>query len=266
MADLPPNLRPDAFAGAAEDYLRYRPPYPAALVECLVGEAAAGPHARAIDLACGPGRLTIDLAPRFGEVWAVDLEPEMIAVARAEAARRGLANVRWSVGRAEELEAPASAFSLITVGEAFHRLDRPLTLGAAMRWLAPGGVFATLGAQTFLEGEARWRRVLAGIAERWIAEAAAPAPAHATFVERQQALFAGAGFTDFRAREFEAAHEWTLEGLLGFLRSTSVLSRHALGERHTAFEDEVSAALLAADPSGRYRETLRFGCTMGRKP
>jgi hypothetical protein len=54
--------------------------------------------------------------------------------------------------------------------------------------------------------------------------------------------------------------------LLGNLRSTSVLSRAALSERHQAFEAALSDALLACDPSGRYAETVRFGYSLARKP
>jgi hypothetical protein len=57
-----------------------------------------------------------------------------------------------------------------------------------------------------------------------------------------------------------------LPDLLGNLRSTSVLSRNALGTRHATFEAEVSSALLAFDPAGRYAEQIRCGYTFARKP
>jgi hypothetical protein len=46
----------------------------------------------------------------------------------------------------------------------------------------------------------------------------------------------------------------------------SVLSRQALGERHAAFEADVTAALLAFDPSGRYAESVGCGYTLARSP
>lgn len=75
-----------------------------------------------------------------------------------------------------------------------------------------------------------------------------------------------AGFAPVVSHDFDAAHEWRLPELLGNLRSTSVLSRAALGERHQAFEAALTSALLAHDPSGRYAETVRFGYTVARKP
>jgi hypothetical protein len=75
-----------------------------------------------------------------------------------------------------------------------------------------------------------------------------------------------AGFVEVGAEDFTFQHAWTLPDLLGNLRSTSVLSPHALGARHAAFEAELSAALLAFDRAGRYVEQVRCGYTFARKP
>ena len=53
MPKLPPNMRPDAFAGLADDYARYRLPYPRALLEELMAEARLPAKPRLLDLACG---------------------------------------------------------------------------------------------------------------------------------------------------------------------------------------------------------------------
>jgi len=76
----------------------------------------------------------------------------------------------------------------------------------------------------------------------------------------------GAGFVEVASHDFWFAHEWRLPDLLGNLRSMSVLSPHALGTRHAAFEAELSNALLAFEPSGRYAEQISCGYTLARKP
>jgi ubiquinone/menaquinone biosynthesis C-methylase UbiE len=122
--DTPRNFQAGAFAGTAEAYFRYRPPYPKALLASLVTQAHLPGSAVLLDLACGPGRVTLDLAASFEHVHAIDLEIEMIEVGRREAARRGVRNVEWRVGRAEEVSIAAESVDLITIGEAFHRLDQ----------------------------------------------------------------------------------------------------------------------------------------------
>jgi SAM-dependent methyltransferase len=268
---LPPNLRPDAFVGAAADYARYRLPYPAQLLQSFLAEAAlptAG--ARLIDLACGPGRVTLAIADRFGEVLAVDLEPEMIEAGQHEAARRGIRHIRWSVGRAEDFDAPAGHINLVTIGEAFHRVDRPLVAAKAFGWLKPGGGLVTLGMQSFMHGDAPWRLIVKEISMHFVGRPAerkggSPNPTPAEGLADQEAALRDAGF-EVASFDFDFAHEWTLPDLLGNLRSMSTVSPHALGARHAAFEAELRAALLAFEPSGRYAEHISCGYTFARKP
>src|ERR1700722_1149292 len=108
MSDAP-NLQPDAFAGTAQAYARHRPPYPKPLLKALVAAAAPTAPSTLLDLACGPGRIALQLAVSFDRVAAGALEPEMVTVAGREAARRGIGNVSWAVGPAETFVAPADA-------------------------------------------------------------------------------------------------------------------------------------------------------------
>src|SRR5579871_385466 len=85
-----PHFPPDAFAGTASYYLRYRVPYPQALLKDLIQRAGITGEGRLLDLACGPGRVAFGLVTSFRETWAIDLEPEMVEVGKEEAARRGV--------------------------------------------------------------------------------------------------------------------------------------------------------------------------------
>ena len=129
-----PDFPADAFAGTATYYARYRVAYPRALMDDLIEQAGVTGAGRLLDLASGPGRIALSLAPRFRESWAIVLETEMIEVGQQEAERRGVANIRWIVGRGEELEADPASFELITIGEAFHRLDQRLVTKRALQW------------------------------------------------------------------------------------------------------------------------------------
>jgi ubiquinone/menaquinone biosynthesis C-methylase UbiE len=269
VSDLPPNLRPAAFTGTADDYVRYRVPYPDALLDAFLAEAQLPPNAKLLDLASGPGRVSLPIASRFAEVWAVDREPEMIAAGRREAARLNVTNVHWHVGRAEDFGAAASSYDLVTIGEAFHRLDRPRVARLAFAWLKPGGAFVTLGFGSLDKPVAPWSSVVAAIVREFIGEPArrlgAPNTTPAEEFADQEREIGDAGFADVTTRTFVVSHEWTVETLLGHARSTSTLSRAALGARHAEFEAALTKALLAFDPSGRYREELGCGYTFARR-
>ena len=148
------------FKGTAGDYTRYRLPYPQALCEALVADARAGVGTRAgadgdvgavadargtgrlLDLGCGPGRVVLRLAPSFATAMAVDPEPEMIDEGRQIAADLGIVNIDWVVSRAEGLRIPDESIDLVTIGDAFHRLDQRFVAERVRGWLRGNGALA----------------------------------------------------------------------------------------------------------------------------
>jgi SAM-dependent methyltransferase len=125
------TFRPDLYRGTALAYARHRPPYPRPLIDHIIRTAVVSPPGRLLDLACGPGPLAIALRDHFAETWAVDSEPDMIAVARTRAP-----GIRFIKSAAEDLSAPAATFDLITIGNAFPP-DAPRRRGRPRPPVAP---------------------------------------------------------------------------------------------------------------------------------
>src|SRR5262245_66260877 len=69
----------------------------------LVALADTKPEDHALDVACGPGFLTLAFAARCAEAVGFDATPAFVERAAAEAARRGAANARFESGDAERL-------------------------------------------------------------------------------------------------------------------------------------------------------------------
>ncbi len=263
-----PDFPRNAFAGTAADYVRFRLPYPGAMLRDLLDRSGARSGARLLDLACGPGRVTLPLAPHFREVSAVDLEPEMLATGKQEAARQGLHHIAWLHGRAEEVRFPPAWFDLITIGEAFHRLDQEVVARQAFEWLRPGGCLALLGSHGVFSGEEPWQKAIADVVRRRTDRnaAAASRPVPGSSPEHFIRVLWNAGFVEVANHTFVEPHQWTVETILGNLYSTSVCSRRLLGDETAAFAAEVAAALHPYSPDGRYTENVRFGYTLGKRP
>jgi ubiquinone/menaquinone biosynthesis C-methylase UbiE len=103
------------------------------------------PGASLLDVGCGPGSLTIDLARRVdpGQVVGIDMSTEVVAEASAAATEAGVANVSWLAGdfRAAGLE-PAS-FAVVHAHQVLQHLRDPVGALEHMRSLArPGGLVA----------------------------------------------------------------------------------------------------------------------------
>jgi len=263
---LRPDCAADLFRGTADFYARYRVPYPPEFLADLLGHAQVTGSGRLLDLACGTGELAIPLSSSFAEVWAVDQEPEMVEAGQAKAAEQGVGNVRWSAGRAEELQAPAGWFELVTIGSAFHRLDRPAIAAKVWDWLEPGRHLAVVASSSIWSSKAPWQPAVVEVINRWTGRPpATPNGGEQPSLSHEEVL-AAAGYIDVEEHTLGHRHTWTADSLIGYLNSTSVASRPALGERVGPFEDELRRVLAEFDPSGRYEETVQFFMLLGKRP
>jgi ubiquinone/menaquinone biosynthesis C-methylase UbiE len=98
------------------------------------------PDDELLDIACGPGSLTLELAPHLAKATGLDITAAMLEQARAAQAQKGVANVDWIEGDGASLPFPDGAFSLITCSAAFHHFEQPATiLGEMARVCRRGG-------------------------------------------------------------------------------------------------------------------------------
>ncbi len=181
----------------------------------------------------------------------------------AKAAEAGVGNVTWMTGRAEDVD-PDEVFDLVTIGTAFHRLDRARVAGLAMRWLRTGGHLALLWSSTPVnDSGVGWQEALTSVVVEWMQRVdtvdRVPADLEAHITERPHAaVLEDAGFGIVGRYEFAQPHDWTIEELIGFVYSTSLLPRAVLGDRAGDFESDVRARLRSVEPSGILREDATF--------
>lgn len=105
-----------------------------------------GAGMRLLDVGCGPGTLTVDLARRIGpagEVVGVDRSEAVVAEAATHAAAEGAADVSFVVGDFRELDLPAGSFDVVHAHQVLQHLRDPVGGLVAMGRLArPGGIVA----------------------------------------------------------------------------------------------------------------------------
>jgi SAM-dependent methyltransferase len=107
-------------------------------------EALDGSHCRRVlDVACGPGIVTLALAERAQEVVALDLTPRMLEKARERCSKAGRANVVFKEGAATALPFPDASFDAVITRLSFHHFLEPYAvLTEMLRVLRPGGTIA----------------------------------------------------------------------------------------------------------------------------
>jgi SAM-dependent methyltransferase len=105
---------------------------------------ALRPGLRLLDVGCGPGTLTVDLARYVipGEVVGIDVAPEVVAEARRHAGEEGVDRVRFVEGdfRSAGID---PGFDVVHAHQVLQHLKDPVGALAAMAGLArTGGVVA----------------------------------------------------------------------------------------------------------------------------
>jgi ubiquinone/menaquinone biosynthesis C-methylase UbiE len=110
----------EQFTKQAGAYTQMQQTRDEAAMSGLVRLCGTRPSDRVLDVACGPGFLTMAFAAQCGEAVGVDATQELLARARAEAAARGLAKVEFRSGDAYDLGWAAGAFDIVSCRAAFH--------------------------------------------------------------------------------------------------------------------------------------------------
>lgn len=266
-----PQFRPDLYRGTASYYDRFRVPYPQSLLDDLAERSGAAGPGRLLDLACGPGLVSLAMHGRFRDVWAVDQEPDMIEVARQKATAAGISSIRFLTSAAEDLQAPDNSFDLVAIGNAFHRLPREAVAARALRWLRPGRCLALLWGESPWDGQAPWQAAMSATMERWRIRAGGHdrIPPRYQEIRKQRpdlTILRDAGFEAAGSHEFPVSWAWTPGTLIGFAYSTSVVSRQALGDLAPGFEEDLRRELGICEPSGVLRQTISFAYELARRP
>lgn len=132
------------------------------------------PGARVLDVGCGAGSITRDLAELVAPavVVGVDNAEAPLEPARLAAERAGRANVRFERGDIYRLDHPDAAFDVVHAHQVLQHLGDPVTALREMRRVcAPGGVVAArdadYGAMTWypdIDGLSRWQALYREVA------------------------------------------------------------------------------------------------------
>jgi ubiquinone/menaquinone biosynthesis C-methylase UbiE len=110
----------------------------------MVDMCRPDPEGSVLDVACGPGFLTMAFARRCAAAVGVDATEAMLSMARTEAGKRGLGNVRFEKGLATALPFAPASFDIVVCRAAFHHFPEPGRVLAEMsRVLKPGGKILT---------------------------------------------------------------------------------------------------------------------------
>ena len=241
MSRSAPEFR-DHFSGIASGYAAYRPRYPEVLFDFLAEQAPA--RALAWDCGCGNGQATIDLAARFDHVVGTDASAKQIAEAPAHP------RIEWRVAPEARSGLANSTCDLVTVAQALHWLDIGAFFREAARVTRPRGLVAIWCYGDVGVDEPRADALVRHCSETVVGPYWPPGRRLVREGYRSIAM----PFDEIDVPELSMTERWTLEQLLGYIRTWSATSayRQANGEDPTV-ELEAKLVEVWGDP-GQARE------------
>lgn len=131
-----------SFDGVASLYDEARPGYPAALYDDLVALSGIPIGGRILEIGCGPGTATVELARRGYAITAVEIGVEMTARARENC--RAFPKVAVENVSFEDCPLEREAFDAVVSASAFHWVSPEVKFVKSAAALRPNGSIALL--------------------------------------------------------------------------------------------------------------------------
>lgn len=167
------------------------------------------------------------------------------------------ARVEYRVARAEESGIESKTVDLVTVAQALHWFDLDQFYAEVRRVLRPQGVIAAWAYKL-----AQVTPAIDAVVNHYYSDVVgAYWPAERVLVEKFEEL--PFGFSEIAAPSFEMVAEWTVEHLLGYLRTWSATQRFMAAKEHDPLA-QIEEDLRSAWDGGQTRRvtwplTMRVG-------
>lgn len=127
------------FGSIAERYDKFRPTHSDEVIDYCCSLARYQGH-KVLDLGCGTGISTRQLANVLDRVTGCDKDEKMLSVAK----RHDLPDIKYIVGTAEKLPFKSETFNIIAAFSAFHWFMNREAVNEIKRVLISGGVFISV--------------------------------------------------------------------------------------------------------------------------
>lgn len=231
----------DLFSARANEYAKFRPSYPQALIDYIV--SFCNEKETAWDCATGNGQAAVLLSPYFKKVFATDISKTQIKNAAAKD------NIEYSISPAENTLFDNNSFDLITVAQAYHWINPGHFRKEVMRVAKPGCVIAVWMYNLLSTGDEATDNLLYDfykniVGPYWDAERKY-VESNYTAVDFEYELLP--------VKAFEIKAEWTRDHFLGYLTSWSATKNFEKEHQYSPL-DKIETPLKALWKAGEVKQ------------
>jgi ubiquinone/menaquinone biosynthesis C-methylase UbiE len=263
------KVRPvSLFQGTAEFYREFRSGVPADVAAILIDAAPDRRPRNLLDVGTGTGYVIEALQDDVDDVIGIDVDDDLLMVARSSLRPRPGQQLAFVRARAEDFTPPEGwTADLVTICRTFHWLERPVVLDRLDSIVAPDGVVAILGDNSIWADNAGWKSEIKTILAEFLGQDRRAGQGTYQRPPRPYAEDLSASmFSDWEQHTVPVRRERSLDSVIGYLHSTSFATPALFADRLDDFHDAVRERLPALAENGMYVDHNEFGILVGRRP
>lgn len=251
------------FRSAARYYLSGRPAYSSLLIRRVVELCGLNPTHDLLDLGSGPGQLAIAFAPFVREVTALDPEPEMLEIGRRNASS-GRLKIKFVQGSSYDLGPQFGRFQVVTIGRAFHWMDRVATLKLLDVMIEPDGAVVLLESHPEVSTNP-WHSPYEKVIERYAEGDIERQKRCSADWLRHEAILLDSPFHQLERISVVERRLTPVERFTDRALSLSSTSRERLGARADDLASEIRELMAGYAPGGLVSEVVESTALLARR-
>ncbi len=259
----------ELFRGAAQYYARFRKGYPKGFFEYVIKYFQLDGKGRLLDLGCGTGQIAIPLAPYFEEVVGLDIDKDMLEEAGKQAVSKGIKNIKWILGNAEDASKGLGIFRLAVFGASFHWVEQKRTLAKLYEILDKDGGLVIVGGSSSIwrnPEKEPWKERCKEVVQKYLGEKRRAGNSY--YVEPKgkfEDIVAASKFGNPEKWTYNHERKKNIDDIIGLLYTTSFAQRRFFGGRVGDFERELRNELLKINPRGEFTEKVKTEALLAHK-
>jgi len=259
------------FQGAASAYPAYRPGLPDDVSALLASTVRDVPWPALLDLGSGTGQVRLALHSRVSRIDIVDVDAGMLAEAQRQLTPLiGDIPLSAYLGPAEDFTPvhPDYRAHLVAACRSFHWMNASAVLRRLEAVTAPDAHVAIMGDGSLWTARSAWTDELRALIQSHLGTERRAGSQGTYQGERRpyRDVLVASAFSEITAHTVPVHRPWTVDGVLGYLDSTSYAAPGLFGDRHTDFRQEARDLLTVHEVDGVLAEDAVFTVLFARRP